>query len=77
VKGSVLPRTCIDSARAGEVSAGKVPSQGTIAQRLLLGWHSLLIYGGDTTIHWHRDHSHFAGIAVMVNLGEAFYMERD
>jgi hypothetical protein len=48
-----------------------------LGDRLLPGWHSLLVCGGDTTIHWHRDHGHFAGIAVMVNLGEALYLERD
>lgn len=49
----------------------------SLGERLLPGWHSLLVCGGDTTIHWHRDHGHFAGMAVMVNLGEAFYFERD
>jgi hypothetical protein len=48
-----------------------------LGDRLLPGWHSLLVCGGDTTIHWHRDHGHFQGTAVMVNLGEAFYFERD
>jgi hypothetical protein len=48
-----------------------------LGDRLLPGWHSLLVCGGDTTIHWHRDHGHFEGMAVMVNLGKAFYMERD
>lgn len=48
-----------------------------LGERLLPGWHSLLVCGGDTTIHWHRDHGHFEGVAVMVNLGEAFYFERD
>jgi len=48
-----------------------------LGDRLLPGWHSLLVCGGDTTIHWHRDHGHFEGIAVMINLGEAFYFERD
>ena len=48
-----------------------------LGDRLLPGWHSLLVCGGDTTIHWHRDHGHFEGMAVMVNLGEAFYFERD
>lgn len=48
-----------------------------LGDRLLPGWHSLLVCGGDTTIHWHRDHGHFAGMAVLVNLGEAYYMERD
>jgi hypothetical protein len=48
-----------------------------LGDRLLPGWHSLLVCGGDTTIHWHRDHGHFMGTAVMVNLGEAFYFERD
>lgn len=49
----------------------------SLGNRLLPDWHSLLVCGGDTTIHWHRDHGHFEGIAVMVNLGEAFYFERD
>ena len=48
-----------------------------LGDRLLPGWQSLLVCGGDTTIHWHRDHGHFAGLAVLVNLGEACYMERD
>ncbi|MBD2461404.1 hypothetical protein H6G89_10125 [Oscillatoria sp. FACHB-1407] len=48
-----------------------------LGERLLPGWHSLLVCGGDTTIHWHRDHGHFEGMAVMVNLGEALYCERD
>jgi len=48
-----------------------------LGERLLPGWHSLLVCGGDTTIGWHRDHEHFEGIAVMENLGEAFYFERD
>lgn len=46
-----------------------------LGDRLLPGWHSLLVCGGDTTIDWHRDHGHFEGIAVMVNLGEAIFME--
>ncbi|MBD1851746.1 hypothetical protein [Leptolyngbya sp. FACHB-711] len=49
----------------------------SLGERLLPGWHSLLVCGGDTTIHWHRDHGHFEGIAVMINLGEALYFERD
>jgi hypothetical protein len=49
----------------------------SLGERLLPGWHSLLVCGGDTTIQWHRDHGHFAGMAVMVNLGEAFYFEWD
>jgi len=49
----------------------------SLGEHLLPGWHSLLVCGGDTTIHWHRDHGHFEGMAVMVNLGEAFYFERD
>lgn len=49
----------------------------SLGNRLLPDWHSLLVCGGDTTIHWHRDHGHFAGIAVMINLGEALYFERD
>ncbi len=49
----------------------------SLGERLLPGWHSLLVCGGDTTIHWHRDHGHFEGSAVMVNLGEAVYLERD
>jgi hypothetical protein len=49
----------------------------SLGNRLLPSWHSLLVCGGDTTIHWHRDHGHFEGIAVMVNLGEAYYFERD
>lgn len=49
----------------------------SLGDRLLPGWHSLLVCGGDTTIHWHRDHGHFEGMAVMVNLGEAIYSERD
>jgi hypothetical protein len=49
----------------------------SLGERLLPGWHSLLVCGGDTTIHWHRDHGHFEGMAVMVNLGEALYLERD
>jgi len=53
------------------------PRIQALGERLLPGWHSLLVCGGDTTIHWHRDHGHFEGIAVMVNLGEAIYMERD
>jgi len=48
-----------------------------LGDRLLPGWHSLLVCGGDTRIHWHRDHGHFEGMAVMVNLGEATYQERD
>lgn len=49
----------------------------SLGERLLPGWHSLLVCGGDTTIYWHRDHGHFEGTAVMVNLGEALYSERD
>lgn len=48
-----------------------------LGDRLLPGWHSLLVCGGDTTIQWHRDHGHFEGTAVMVNLGEAYYFEQD
>lgn len=48
-----------------------------LGNRVLPGWHSLLVCGGDTSIHWHRDHGHFEGMAVMINLGEAFYFERD
>lgn len=53
------------------------PRIQTLGDRLLPGWHSLLVCGGDTTIHWHRDHGHFEGMAVMVNLGEAIYREKD
>lgn len=53
------------------------PRIQSLGDRVLPGWHSLLVCGGDTTIHWHRDHGHFEGIAVMVNLGDAIYMERD
>lgn len=42
---------------------------------------SLFICGGylpetSTSIQWHRDHSHFIGKAVMLNLGEAIYREK-
>lgn len=43
----------------------------------LPGWHSLLVCGGPTSIHWHRDHGHFERIAVMINLGRAVYRELD
>jgi hypothetical protein len=43
----------------------------------LKGWNSLLVCGGPTTITWHRDHGHFFGPAVMINLGEATYHESD
>lgn len=42
---------------------------------LLPGWNSLLVCGGPTSIGWHRDHGHFMGPAVMINLGEALYSE--
>jgi len=43
--------------------------------RLLPGWHSLLVCGGKTTITAHRDHGHFEAEAVMINLGSAEYVE--
>ena len=45
--------------------------------RSLPGWHSLLVCGGPTSIHWHRDHGHFERQAVMINLGRAVYRELD
>lgn len=45
--------------------------------KYLPGWNSLLVCGGPTTIDWHRDHGHFFGPAVMINLGEAKYSEAE
>lgn len=59
--------------------AGRIVNLG---DRLLPGWHSLLVCSGDrnsgtsTTISNHRDHTHFQGYAVLVNLGEAIYTEQ-
>lgn len=47
-----------------------------LGNSLLIGWHSILVCGGDTSIDWHRDHGHFEAKAVMLNFGEAVFMER-
>ncbi|MBD2309640.1 hypothetical protein H6G17_29895 [Chroococcidiopsis sp. FACHB-1243] len=53
-----------------------------LGDRLLPGWHSELVCSGDrhsgtsTTISNHRDHTHFQGHAILVNLGEAIYREQ-
>lgn len=47
----------------------------TLGDDLLPGWHSLLVCGGETSIQAHRDHGHFESEAVMINIGEAVYME--
>jgi hypothetical protein len=47
----------------------------SIGSKHLPGWNSILICGGPTSISWHRDHSHFHGPAVMINLGTAVYRE--
>lgn len=44
-------------------------------------FNSILVCKGfkpitDTTINWHRDHGHFEGKAVMLNLGRAEYSEK-
>ncbi len=57
---------------------GRVTSLG---DRLFPHWHSLLVCGGNqpdtsTTISWHRDHGHFHGLSLMLNLGEAIYKEQ-
>ena len=57
------------------------PRLVAFADRLFPNWHSLLICGGylpetSTSIKWHRDHSHFIGKVVMLNLGEAIYREK-
>jgi hypothetical protein len=44
-----------------------------IGNRYLPSWNSVLVCGGPTSIHWHRDHGHFLGPAVMINLGLAKY----
>lgn len=46
-----------------------------LGDKLLPGWHSILLCGGDTKINWHRDHSHFEDVAVMINIGVARYYE--
>jgi hypothetical protein len=44
----------------------------------LPGWHSMLVCGGQTSIDWHRDHGHFEGDGLMLNLGEAeFWTQSD
>jgi hypothetical protein len=48
-----------------------------LGDKLLAGWHSILVCGGNTSINWHRDHAHFEGLAVMVNLGLAKFSEWD
>ena len=52
-----------------------------LGDRLFPDWHSLLVCGGNqpktsTTISWHRDHGHFHGLSLMLNLGEAIYKEQ-
>ncbi len=67
----------ISAGRAQIFSAPEPPLLITrLGDRLLPGWHSILVCGGDTTINWHRDHGHFEAIAVMINLGKAWYKEQ-
>lgn len=52
-----------------------------LGERLLPGWHSLLACKGElpqssTTITAHRDHGHFEGTSIMLNLGDAIYKEQ-
>jgi hypothetical protein len=52
-----------------------------LGDRLLPGWDSLLACKGEqpqssTTITPHRDHGHFEGCSVMLNLGEALYRQQ-
>ncbi len=67
---------CIQTGR-DKLFAATEPPQRLIdfGDRLLLGWHSLLVCGGKTTITAHRDHGHFEAEAVMINLGGAVYAE--
>lgn len=46
-----------------------------IGDTYLPTWNSVLVCGGNTSILWHRDHSHFAPRAVMVNLGTCMFGE--
>ena len=48
-----------------------------LGDRLLPGWHSALLcqYPPGVGINPHRDHSCFAKLAVMVNIGEANFFE--
>lgn len=65
------------AAGRAKLFAAPEPPQRLIdfGDRLLPGWHSLLVCGGKTTITPHRDHSHFEAEAVMINLGGAVYAE--
>lgn len=58
------------------------PRLAALGDRFLPGWHSLLRCAGvqpnsDTNIDWHRDHGAFTPWAVMLNLGEALFVEED
>ncbi|MGK7875444.1 MAG: hypothetical protein AB4426_19725 [Xenococcaceae cyanobacterium] len=44
-----------------------------IGDKILPGWHSILVCGANTTIRTHKDHSHFTNWAAMLNLGKARY----
>ena len=63
----------------GAVFAAPEPPERltSFGDRVLPGWHSLLVCGGPTAISWHRDHPHFEAEAVMINLGDAVFRERD
>lgn len=64
--------------RASITAAPEPPERlADFGERNLPGWRSLLVCGGPTAISWHRDHSHFEAEAVMINLGDAVFRERD
>jgi hypothetical protein len=74
VNGSNLQS--IASGRGRIFPAESLPASiAAVGNRFLRGWNSVLVCGGKTTISWHRDHGHFHGPAVMINLGEALYEE--
>lgn len=69
----------LQSIRFGKAQVYKVPNApdwlNACGDKYLPSWNSLLVCGGPTSITWHRDHGHFEGPAVMINLGEATYTE--
>ena len=69
--------------KRGAVTQYSAPPEfvAEIGNKYLPKWNSILVCKGNspdsnTSIHWHRDHGHFFGPAVMVNFGKAEYSQR-
>lgn len=66
----------IPCGRAALFAAPEPPERlAAFGDRHVPGWHSLLVCGGTTSITPHCDHGHFCNEAVMINLGEAVFVE--